>query len=57
MDLLTGLSPQVVTVETTGADCFARAVEAGELVTLPAIDSIAKSLGASTAAAQVAAGG
>ncbi|KJE96933.1 pyridoxal-5'-phosphate-dependent protein beta subunit [Capsaspora owczarzaki ATCC 30864] len=36
----------VIAVETAGADSLAKSVEAGELVTLPAITSIAKSLGA-----------
>ena len=40
-------SVPVIAVETLGADSFARAMAAGELVTLPAITSVAKSLGAS----------
>lgn len=35
----------VVAMETVGADAFNASVEAGELITLPAITSIAKSLG------------
>ena len=42
----TGLAGRVVTVETHGADSLAQAVEKGELVTLPAITSLATSLGA-----------
>jgi len=38
----------IVACETEGADSFAQAAKKGELVTLPAITSIAKSLGAST---------
>jgi L-serine/L-threonine ammonia-lyase len=38
----------VVAVETEGADSFAAACKAGKLVTLPAITSIAKCLGAKT---------
>lgn len=37
---------KVVTVETEGAASFAKAVAAGELITLPAINSIATTLGA-----------
>jgi threonine dehydratase len=42
------LSPKtrVVGVETEGADCMARSLEAGTIVTLPAITSVARSLGA-----------
>jgi L-serine/L-threonine ammonia-lyase len=36
----------VVATETLGANCFAAAMEAKELVSLPGITSIAKSLGA-----------
>ncbi len=36
----------LTTIETHGADSFAQAVEAGQLVTLPGIDSIALTLGA-----------
>jgi L-serine/L-threonine ammonia-lyase len=36
----------VMAVETSGADSFARSVEAGERIALPAISSIATSLGA-----------
>ena len=36
----------VVTCETEGADCFAAAMAAGDLVTLDGITSVAKSLGA-----------
>jgi L-serine/L-threonine ammonia-lyase len=42
----------VVAVETQGAASFAKSVAAGELVTLPSIDSIATTLGARTVAAQ-----
>ena len=41
----------VVACETEGSNCLARSLEAGSLVTLPVIDSIAKSLGALTPAA------
>lgn len=41
-----GLSTPVIAMETKGADSFAQSVEAGRLVTLPAITSIATSLGA-----------
>jgi L-serine/L-threonine ammonia-lyase len=37
----------VIAAETFGAHSFASAVAAGQLVTLPAITSVAKSLGAS----------
>jgi threonine dehydratase len=42
------LSPKtrVVGIETEGADCMARSLEAGTIVTLPAITSVARSLGA-----------
>ena len=36
----------VYAVETTGADCLNQSINAGKLVTLPAIESIAKTLGA-----------
>lgn len=36
----------VLAIETQGANCFNAAIAAGEVVTLPAITSIAKSLGA-----------
>jgi L-serine/L-threonine ammonia-lyase len=36
----------VLTVETVGADCFARSVAAGQRLTLESIDSVATSLGA-----------
>lgn len=42
----------IVAMETRGAHCFHAAIEAGELVTLPDITSVAKSLGAKTVAAQ-----
>lgn len=42
---------KVVAVETKGADSLALALEKGELATLPAIKSIATSLGARTVAA------
>ncbi|KAL9981852.1 hypothetical protein ACROYT_G010613 [Oculina patagonica] len=42
----------VVAMETNGADSFDAAVQAGELVTLDAITSIAKCLGARTVAAK-----
>lgn len=41
----------VLTMETEGADSFARSVAAGRLVTLDGIDSLATSLGARTVAA------
>ncbi|KAI9845134.1 MAG: hypothetical protein M1838_001862 [Thelocarpon superellum] len=47
-----GSSVPVLAVETRGADSLAQAVAAGQLVTLPAITSIAKSLGAVRVAAQ-----
>lgn len=37
---------RVIGVETAGADCMAKSVAAGEIVELPAITSIAESLGA-----------
>ncbi|XP_057347471.1 serine dehydratase-like isoform X2 [Manis pentadactyla] len=42
----------VVAMETRGAHCFNAAIKAGRLVTLPAITSVAKCLGARTVAAQ-----
>ncbi len=36
----------LITMETFGADCFSQSLANGEIVTLPAITSIAKSLGA-----------
>lgn len=42
----------VITVETTGADSFAQAVKAGYPIELPAIQSIASSLGARKVAQQ-----
>ena len=42
----------VVAVETAGAASFARSVAAGELVTLPAIETVATSLGARTVAGE-----
>ncbi|KEF60692.1 uncharacterized protein A1O9_02253 [Exophiala aquamarina CBS 119918] len=45
-----GHPTQVLAVETNGADSLAQSVDKGELVTLPAITSIAKSLGALTVA-------
>jgi L-serine/L-threonine ammonia-lyase len=42
----------ILAVETKGADSFAAAVAAGRLVTLPAITSIATTLGARTVAAE-----
>jgi len=55
MGVLTGLQQvgwdqSVVTVacETNGADCLAKSVAAGEVITLPGITSIAKSLGAAS---------
>lgn len=42
----------VLAVETTGAASFAKSVEAGELITLPAITSIATTLGASRVTSQ-----
>ena len=52
MGVLSGLADvgwadvPVVAVETHGADALAQSLAAGELVTLPAITSVAKSLGA-----------
>lgn len=43
-------STRVLAVETLGADSLAQAVDKGELVTLPGITSIAKSLGATRVA-------
>lgn len=40
----------VIAMETKGADCYNKAIEKGSLVTLPGITSIAKCLGALTAA-------
>ncbi len=37
---------RLIGVETEGTDCMARSVRAGRIVTLPAITSIARSLGA-----------
>ncbi|XP_071849510.1 serine dehydratase-like isoform X1 [Apostichopus japonicus] len=42
----------VLAMETVGADCFNKSVEAGKSVTLPAITSVAKCLGALTPAAK-----
>jgi len=42
----------ILAVETSGADSFAAAVAAGRLVTLPAITSIATTLGARTVAGE-----
>jgi L-serine/L-threonine ammonia-lyase len=39
---------KVITSETEGASCFAQAFQAGEVVTLKGIDSIATSLGATS---------
>lgn len=44
--------PEVLIVETVGAESLHASVQAGELVTLPAITSIATSLGAPTVARQ-----
>lgn len=44
--------PEVLVVETVGAESLHASVQAGELVTLPAITSIATSLGAPTVARQ-----
>lgn len=43
----------IIAVETFGADCLALSLEAGERITLPAITSIATSLGARTIAEHV----
>ena len=48
-----GESVRVVACETHGANCLAAALDAGELVTLPGITSIAKSLGADRASPTV----
>ena len=42
----------LIAVETEGADSLAKSIEAGERITLPAITSIATSLGARTVAAR-----
>ncbi|XP_075390765.1 serine dehydratase-like [Tenrec ecaudatus] len=42
----------VIAMETRGAHCFNAAIQAGRLVTLPAITSVAKCLGAKTVAAR-----
>jgi len=42
-------SPRVIGVETLGADCMWQAVSAGRLVELPAITSIARTLGSPSA--------
>jgi L-serine/L-threonine ammonia-lyase len=42
----------VIAVETSGAASFSRSQNAGELITLDSIDSIATSLGAKTVSAQ-----
>ncbi|XP_001378476.2 serine dehydratase-like [Monodelphis domestica] len=42
----------IIAMETRGADCFNQAIRAGKLVTLPDITSLAKCLGAKTAAAR-----
>ncbi|KAI0122985.1 tryptophan synthase beta subunit-like PLP-dependent enzyme [Xylariales sp. AK1849] len=49
---LLGLKPRVIAVETVGADSLNASVKAGKLVTLPAITSIATSLGAPTVSKQ-----
>ena len=41
--------PRIIGVETEGADVMARTIAAGELVTLPAITSIARTLGSPSA--------
>jgi L-serine/L-threonine ammonia-lyase len=41
-----GKTPKVLAVETVGADALHKSIEAGELIKLPAITSIATSLGA-----------
>lgn len=43
-------APRVVAVETPGGDCLNASIRAGELVTLPAITTIATSLGATRVA-------
>lgn len=45
-------STEVIAVETHGADAFYKSIEKGELVTLPAINSIASSLGAKMVASE-----
>ncbi|KAL1881826.1 catabolic L-serine/threonine dehydratase [Diaporthe australafricana] len=45
-------SPKVLAVETEGGDSFNASIKAGELVTLPAITTIATSLGATRVAEQ-----
>ena len=43
-----GVTPKVIAAETQGASSFGQSWEKGELVTLPGIDSIATSLGATS---------
>ena len=43
---------KILAVETSGADSLSQALKAGELITLPAITSAAKTLGASRVAEQ-----
>ena len=47
-----GKPPHVLAVETRGADSLDASVRAGELVTLPAITSVASTLGASRVSAR-----
>jgi len=43
-----GVTPKIIAAETQGASSFGQAWEKGEVVTLPGIDSIATSLGATS---------
>jgi L-serine/L-threonine ammonia-lyase len=45
--------PRIIAVETHGSNCLNAAVTAGKLVTLPSLNSVAKSLGASQVASGV----
>ena len=47
-----GIAPQVIAVETEGADSLNASIRAGEHVTIPKISSIATSLGATRVSAQ-----
>ena len=44
---------KLIAVETKGADCFSESVKQNKLVTLDAITSIAKTLGAKTCSARL----
>lgn len=47
-----GRKAKVVAVETLGAESLHKSIEAGQLITLPGITSLATSLGATTVAAK-----